>query len=166
MNTEERLERLERELTATRRRSRWLLAFIALAVGLAWTLTSNAPPVQAQGRNRKVVRAREFILENATGRQRASLRTNKYGFAELIMFDKKNVARVHLGMNESGAVAFVLSDGKMNTRLKLFTDEKLGPGLHLYDKRDPAEKLVNADDERKPNYPKHELKGKLKWKAP
>jgi len=51
MTTEERLAKLERELGRVKRRSRWLLAVVGLAVavvGLAWTLTETTPPAHAQ----------------------------------------------------------------------------------------------------------------------
>ena len=51
MTTEERLEKLEKELCRANRRNRWLLAgmglfgvvLIAGGLGLAWTLTKDTP---------------------------------------------------------------------------------------------------------------------------
>ena len=51
MTTEERLANVERELGRVKRRSRWLLAALGLAVavvGLAWALTETTPPAHAQ----------------------------------------------------------------------------------------------------------------------
>jgi hypothetical protein len=52
MTTEERFENLERELARAKRRNRWLLAIVALAVvglGLAWILPKTTATAQAQG---------------------------------------------------------------------------------------------------------------------
>jgi hypothetical protein len=61
MDTEERLEKLERELLAEKRRNRWVLAVVGLGVVgvLAWTLATTTPTTQAQGANSgpKVIRA-------------------------------------------------------------------------------------------------------------
>jgi len=52
MTTDERLENLEKELARAKRRNRWLLAIVALAVvglGLAWILPKTTATAQAQG---------------------------------------------------------------------------------------------------------------------
>jgi hypothetical protein len=46
MTTEERLEKLERELARAKRRNRWLLAGLSLCLGalvVVWALGSNTP---------------------------------------------------------------------------------------------------------------------------
>ena len=66
MTTEERLGKLERELAAAQRRNRWMLGGISLLI--LGCLTIAATP----GGNR-TIRAKEFILEDANGKTRASL---------------------------------------------------------------------------------------------
>ena len=66
MTTEERLKKLERDLAATQRRNRWMLGGISLLI--LGCLTIAATP----GGNR-TIRAKEFILEDANGKTRASL---------------------------------------------------------------------------------------------
>jgi len=51
MTTEQRIEKLERQLAATNRRNRWLVGFMVLALaglGAAWALTQATPVAQAQ----------------------------------------------------------------------------------------------------------------------
>ena len=84
MDTEERLEKLERELLAQKRRNRWLLAAVGLGVvgvALAWTLATITATAQAQGANigPTVIRATQFILEVETGKSRAMLNMTKDG---------------------------------------------------------------------------------------
>ena len=84
MGTEERLEKLERELLAEKRRNRWLLAVVGLGVvgvALAWTLATTTATAQAQGANTgpKVIRANQFILEDETGKTRARLGVDQDG---------------------------------------------------------------------------------------
>ena len=91
MNTEERLTKLEWELFAEKRRNRWLLAVVGLGVVgvLAWTLTTINSTAQAQGANSgpKVIRATHFILEDETGKTRATLDVSKDG-PRLALYDE------------------------------------------------------------------------------
>ena len=92
MNIEERLEKLERELFAEKRRNRWLLVAVGLGVvgvGLVWTLATIRPTAQAQGANigPKVIRANQLILEDETGKIRAGLNVGKDG-PGLSLFDE------------------------------------------------------------------------------
>ena len=102
MDTEERLEKLERELRAEKRRNRWLLAAVGLGVvgvGLAWTLATTTATAQAQGANTgpKVIRANKFILEDENGKVLAVL-----GVIEdetgLILIDENGKVRAGLSL--------------------------------------------------------------------
>jgi hypothetical protein len=89
----ERLEQLEREVLAEKRRNLWLLAAVGLAaVGLvpAWTLANTTPTAQAQGASTepKVIRASQFILEDENGKSRAALAVDKSG-PKLLLADEK-----------------------------------------------------------------------------
>ncbi len=73
-----RLEKVERELLAGKRRNRCLLVAGGLGlvgVALVWTLATIPPPAQAQGR--KVIRANQFIVEDENGNSRAGLNVTK-----------------------------------------------------------------------------------------
>jgi len=108
MTTEERLEKLERELSAAKRRNRWLLTIVGLTivgVGLAWTLTKTTPTAQAQGPAtnpaKTVIRANEFILEDVDGKPRACLSADK-GMPTLVLWGKKDKGCVVLTIGKNG----------------------------------------------------------------
>jgi len=75
-----RLEKVERELLAGKRRNRCLLVASRLGlvgVALVWALATITPTAQAQGR--KVIRANQFIVEDENGKSRAGLNMTKDG---------------------------------------------------------------------------------------
>ena len=107
MTTEERLEKMERELARANRRTRWLLAGVVLAIvglSLAWTWTKTTAIAQAQGlgTTTKVIRANEFILEDENHKPRASLAVDKDG-ANLSLYDENRKPRGMLSVNKGGA---------------------------------------------------------------
>ncbi len=135
MSTEKRLEKLERELPAEKRRYRWLLVavgFGVMGVALAWILATNTPTAQAQGANTEptVIRATQFILEDESGKPRAMLNMTKDG-PMLALYDENGKHRVGLGVGEKGPVLSLL-DEIGNPRVGLVV-EKDGPRLILRD---------------------------------
>ena len=135
MDTEKRLEKLERELLAEKRRTRWLLAAVGLGVvgvALAWTLATITSTAQAQGANSgpKVIRATQFILEDKNGKPRATLGVVKDG-AGLALFDETGEPRAALTVGSDGPVLPLL-DKTGKPRAVLLAD-KDGPGLSLND---------------------------------
>jgi hypothetical protein len=136
MDTEERLEKLERELFAEKRRNRWLLVAVGLGVvgvALAWTLANTTATAQAQGPNiaPKVIRANQFILEDENGNPRAVLKTEKDG-PRLALFDENGKFRVALTANkDTSALALADENGKFRAGLRV--DKKDGPELALFD---------------------------------
>ncbi|MBE3068833.1 MAG: hypothetical protein IMZ66_01215 [Planctomycetes bacterium] len=73
MTTEERLAKVERELGRAKRRNRWLIAVVALAIGvwiLAGTLgptTAAAPAGAAASEPQRLPRYQIAVCENAVG---------------------------------------------------------------------------------------------------
>jgi hypothetical protein len=157
MDTEARLEKLERALLAEKHRNRWLLAAVGLGVvgvALAWTLANTTATAQAQGANigLKVIRANQFILEDENGKTRAVLSVSKEGPA-LVLFDETGKPRAGLDAgkdgpglglaDETGKFRAMLAVDKDGPRLVLFDEtgkrraglavNKDGPGLGLYD---------------------------------
>ena len=84
MTTEERMEKLERELARAKRRNRWL-AVVLLTIGataLAVTALSapSIPTALAEaGGPVNEVRASRFVLVDETGKTRAGLAVDKDG---------------------------------------------------------------------------------------
>jgi hypothetical protein len=113
MSTEERLERLEQELCAVKRRTRWLLSAVGvglMALALAWTLANTPSTAQAQGAAAvpKEIRANKIILEDLTGKARAML-TVDADEAGLIVLDENGKGRAMLTVDKEG-VGLVMTD--------------------------------------------------------
>jgi hypothetical protein len=134
MDTEERLEKLERELLAEKRRTRRVLAAVGLGVVgvLALTWGTITPTAQAQGANTgpKVIRATQFILEDETGKDRAMLVVSKDG-PGLTLYDENGQTRAVLSADKDGPV-LALNDETGKARAGLGVD-KDGSGLDLLD---------------------------------
>ena len=134
MTTEERLEKMERELARVKRRYYWLLAAVGLVVGvcaLVWFGAGFMRMVQAQ-EAKKVIRANEFVLEDENGETRAMLTLTK-GDPELALVDEKRRPRAALGLKQ-GVPGLTLYDEEGRRRVLLALN-KGEPELFLYDKK-------------------------------
>jgi hypothetical protein len=117
MTTEERLEALERGLSAAKRRNKYLLiGLVVFALGFGFTITTGA--VQAQP-DENIIRAEMFELVDSQGNTRARLGVDDSGSALLALSDKNGEPRVVLSVTDIGP------------GLGMFDD--LGPGLELLD---------------------------------
>ncbi|MGO8703056.1 MAG: hypothetical protein ACLQVA_04495 [Candidatus Brocadiia bacterium] len=121
MTTEERLEKLEKESAAGKRRVRWLA--IGGAVGLACVailVALRARPAEVQ--------ARRFVLVDANGKTRALLSMEQFG-ARLSLDDAEGKTCAELYVVKTGPV-LSLSDwsGNEHARLSVLKD---GPVLNL-----------------------------------
>jgi hypothetical protein len=136
MDTEARLEKLERELCVEKRRTRWLLAVVGLGfVGvLAWTLATITSTAQAEGANTgpKVIRATQFILEGENGKVRAMLLVDKDG-SGLFLNDENAKRRVVLSGDKDGP-RLDLNGENENLRATLSVVKDVSSGLYLQDK--------------------------------
>jgi hypothetical protein len=167
MDTEERLEKLERELLAEKRRNRWLLVAVGLGVVgvcLVWTLATITATAQAQGANigPKVIRANQFILKDENGKTRAVLSVSKEGPA-LVLFDETGKPRAGLDAGKDGP-GLVLADETGKFRAMLAVD-KDGPRLVLFDEigKRRAGLAVNKDG---PGLALFDETGKVIWSQP
>ena len=140
MTTEERLERVERELveakaqaTRAKRRTQWLLVALGLALG-AWAFAGTFGPntAGAQGGAAAVneVRARSFVLIDEKDEVRARLSIFDGG-PMLAMSDEKGHLRAILGILKDGP-KLNLFDEKAVTRAVLAVVPD-GSGLVLHD---------------------------------
>ena len=133
MDTEERLEKLGRELLTEKRRTRWLLAAVLVGLvggGLAWTWWTITATSQGANVGPKVIRATQFILEDETGKLRAMLSANKDA-PRLDLAGEDGKARVGLAVSKDGP-ALVLLDENGKARVGLAVS-KGGPWLALFD---------------------------------
>ncbi|NLX14682.1 MAG: hypothetical protein GXY44_13655 [Phycisphaerales bacterium] len=121
MTTEERLDKLEHELSRMKKRNRrlWAGAACVLVLFLFWIHT-HAPAV---------VRARQFVVEDGKGNPRVSLAVNR-GRSELCLLNSKGEGRTWLtvGLKQS----LILADKNGVIRASLVVDED-GPNLVLED---------------------------------
>ena len=137
MTTEERLEKLEKELARAERRNRWLLAGAAFVIIVGVGLCGNAFRVneamaQPVSGAVKEVRAKNFVLVDQSDRVRAELRMTE-DQPGLALFDERGKARAVLSMLENRP-ALALVDDQGNTRVVLNVEENQS-GLALYKER-------------------------------
>jgi hypothetical protein len=120
MTSEERLERLEKELALTKRRIRRLLQGVVclFVAGCVFAvLLSTMGSAKAQGE--KVIRANKFILEDQNGKSRAFLSMNNGG-PRLMMTDQNGKVRVALAILQDIMPSLGLRDENEKSRIQLY----------------------------------------------
>jgi hypothetical protein len=151
MTTEERLERLEKELAGAKRRSRVMLVATVMTIAGMFLLCAGGNAVQ------KSIRAQSFelvdrngmprggltadtsgepclLLLNRNGKTSASL-TAIGGEPRLRLYDQNDTLRALLDVLESGLSGLFLGD--RNGKLRAVVDvTDVGPALTLYDQND------------------------------
>ena len=137
MTTEERLEKLERELAHANRLNRRLIvvAVVCMAIISGWAcLAQPDRPGTAQAEAPaaasvlKEVRARSFVLEDENGKTRADLAVGKDGVG-MAMFDENGKTRVGLATTKDGSRLRLFGENQVD-RTELVAD-KDGGGLGL-----------------------------------
>ena len=133
MTTEERLEKLEKELARAKRRNRWLLRGAGLCLGLgllAWAFGAEVALAQPAGAAPKRVSANMFVVVDENGKRRAKLSVSKGG-PSLILFDENGKGRAALTVVKDRP-GLILRDpnGKIRATLVVL---KTGPRLGLLD---------------------------------
>lgn len=122
MNTEERLEMLEKELARAKRRSVVAIALAGLLLAAACLGNGNNP--------KDVIRAKEFALEDENGHIRGRLTLMK-GAPGLSLNDENGTLRAGLVLVETGAgLSLYNESGKPQATLGI---TELGAGLLLSD---------------------------------
>jgi hypothetical protein len=159
MNTEERLERLERELTGARRRNRWALGAVGLAVvglGLAWTWTKTTGTAQAQeaGADPHVIRAPTVMPRGQA----------QGPGADAHVIRAPTVTPPRAVANTIRANEFVLEDANGKTRARL-TADKEGTGLILFDANGKPRAMLSVVNAG-PGLSLYNEKGKATWSTP
>ena len=119
MNTDERLERLERQLT----RTRGLFATVVVA-GLAVLCVAQ---VNSVPRVSDEIVAKAFHLVDEKGRTRAKLVMSQYSKPTLRMLDENGKERVLMGTSEDSSSGLILLDHKGEMRMRLRSRAKSTP---------------------------------------
>ena len=133
MTTEERLAKLEKDLSTANRRNRWLMAIVgivALGVGLSWVMAVTSGPALASKTNdeSQVIRAAGFVLVDDQGRERGVFSMSGAN-PMLALFDEHRGNGVLL-ISSAMDTGLSLADGNDNVRARLtLTDE--GPSLSM-----------------------------------
>lgn len=137
MTTEERFEKLERELSRTRICFRWL------AIGVVVCLASAAA-IYAYGKGTLKprpggtdlsgeIRARNFVLEDANGKPRASLGMDEDGLELRLRYENGNIGAALCLHDEKMVLS--LSDKSGKPRAVLGVTQNM-PLLCLYDEKE------------------------------
>jgi len=144
MTIEERLEKLERELSRANRRNRWLLAGMGLCLAIVVIACIVGLTARAAGAAPKEVRATNFVLEDMNGKTRASLGMDEDGVELRLKYGNGNIGAA-LCLHDDKMV-LSLSDNNGKPRAVLGATQK-GPILCLYDEREePRASLVVLND--------------------
>ena len=140
MTTDERLDKLEKELARAKRRNRRLLAALGLAAGafaLVWIVAGTANRAEAQGSGvPTAIRANAFVLVDENGKMRARLSVNKNGVA-LALLNRNGIPGAALTVVK-GAPGLTLYDENAKGGAVLAVG-KDGPGLTLFDENGKAD---------------------------
>lgn len=132
MTTDERLEKLERELARSRRRFRWLIIGAGLCFVSAAVLYASWTRSDAAGVN-KELRATSFILEDTNGKPRASLGMDEDGLELRLRYENGNIGAALCLHDEKMVLSLADNSGKPRAVLGV---TKNIPLLCLYDEKE------------------------------
>jgi len=132
MSTDERMEKMEGQLTRIRWFNRCLIACIVLSLGVWFILKTFGPETAWAQSGEKVIRATKFVLEDENGKTRAILGMVK-DRPMLRLLDENYKAAVPLAAVKEGPVLLLYDeDEKPRAVMSVSKD---GPGLALYDEK-------------------------------
>jgi hypothetical protein len=163
MTTEERLESLERGLSAAKRRNKYLLiGLVALAVAWAFTITTRT--VRAQS-NENIVQAERFELVDSEGNVCAELSVFDSG-PGLVLYDENGTIRAGLTVSDESGPGLSLFDENETFRARLAVSDAFGPGLALYDENEKNRAKLAVLDEFGPGLYLYDEDERPVWSAP
>ena len=141
MTTEDRLDRLETELTAIKQRNRLLYALACVAF-LGWIVTGVLLAHQRKPAVSEEIRAEKFTLVDGKGNMRAVLETEKGKWPRLLFFDENDSIQVNLSGSNRGP--FVELTKEKAGRLSMGIVGK-GPKLFVFDANDKLRVMLTAE---------------------
>ena len=139
MTTDERLAKLERELSRARTRFRWLvvaagLCVLSVAVLYAFgQYQTTFTPHATKASTSKEIHANSFILEDANGKPRASLGMDEDGLELRLRYENGNIGAALCLHDEKMVLS--LSDNSGKQRAVLGVTKNM-PLLCLYDEKE------------------------------
>ena len=167
MTTEERLEKVERELAQVKRRNgRFVIAGVAALACVVVLLVASAcaPEAHAQAKAQiaPVVWARKFVLVGENGKPCAILHVRKDG-PGLALYDENGKGRASLSVSKDGPALYLCNEnGKPRISLNL---SKAGPALYLFDEKGEGRVMLSVD-KHGPVLCMYDEKGRVAWEAP
>ena len=132
MAIEDRLDRLERELSRSRKRFRWLILGAGLGLLSAAVLYASRDHSDAAKVGQEL-RATSFILEDANGKPRASLGLDEDGLELRLRYENDNIGAALCLHEDKVVLSFADKVGKPRAVLGL---TKNVPLLCLYDEKE------------------------------
>jgi hypothetical protein len=136
MTTDERLDKLERELKQAKGRIRWLLAgigFCLVILAVIWAFGLATTTAQASQGALKEIRANSFVLEDANGKPRASLGMDEDGLELRLRYENGNIGAALCLHDEKMVLSLADKNGK--PRAVLGVSQNM-PLLCLYDEKE------------------------------
>ena len=137
MTVEQRLEKLEQELSRANRRNRRLLGGIILCLGIGfvvWTFRPGVATAQQTGAAIDEVRAKRFIVVDEEGDIRGIFGTNDGGDkTAILLYDEED--RLRIGLHSGGqgaALGLTLLDENEVERVNICAYETLS-GVNVFD---------------------------------
>jgi hypothetical protein len=143
MTTEERFEKLERELACAKRRNRvQLITMICVVISFLGGLYVAGTAI-GQGSVQEEVRAKNFILLDENGKVRGMLDAME-NIPTLRLWDENDTLRISLGVSEDEAYLDIYDEnGEIGTELNV--SEGL-PGLGMWDEDGQLRTLLNVTE--------------------
>jgi hypothetical protein len=181
MTTEERLERVEKELARAKRQNRVLLVAAVIIVSVVFLLGAS------ENRSRDTIRAKAFCVVDENDSTRAALGLSGDGQPVLNLYDGNGTRRVRLGLgggcpglwlyDENDTVRTVLSlcesgqpglamAGENGTPLVDLGVGSTGkPGLGMYDENNTLRSVLGFSTTGQPVLDLYDENGKTIWNA-
>lgn len=127
MTTEERLEKLEKELAKAKRKSRLMLVAAVMTVAGMFLLGAEGD------QSPMVIRAQSFAVVDQNGNALAILGLGTDGQPGLFLYDQNSHVRGGLTVAENGVSTLGIYDQNGSPRAVLGVDKNGTPGLALLD---------------------------------
>jgi hypothetical protein len=163
MTTDERMEKMEKELARLRWFNRCLIGCIVLSLGVCFIWKTLGPETAWAQSRAKEIRASKFILEDPNGKPCATLGYIENKGPALLLLDKNDVVRASLDLTPKGP-GLELIDENHNTRVQLheglmLRDENETPRVVLGILGRQGPQLVLIDQNKRPRAGINALKG-------
>jgi len=142
MSTDERIEKMERQLARMRWFNRCLIACIVLSLGVWFIEKTFTAKTAWAGSGVKEIRANRFILEDDEGTVRARLGVDADGPA-LSLLDKNGKSRAVLSVDKD--VSGLRLRDENSKPLAVLSMKKDGAKLSLWDKNEVIRAMLSVD---------------------